>query len=282
MTLYYECSDGTIINFISDTISPEEPETLLRNEWNYSTISGVGGIARIKRFYKDAQESELKLQILADNAEQYNDLMREMHRCFERDVRTLQPGKIWWNDFYKEIFVVEAEYEEFEELMESVVKKIGILSVSPYWTRKHSFTYSALVEVVGTLDYPFDYGFDFGTGYDYDRADVVEFLDNTTVYDSNFELIFYGPCDNPQIVIGGHYYTLYTDLATGEYATVNSRSKKIRKFSNNGAVENIFHTRDKSSYIFEKIPSGVIPVNKAQTLGVDIILYDERGEPEWI
>ena len=59
-------------------------------------------------------------------------------------------------------------------------------------------------------------------------------------------------------------------------------TKKIRKTSNNGAVENIFHTRDKSSYIFEKIPSGVIPVNKAQTLGVDIVLYDERGEPEWI
>lgn len=276
MTLYYECSDGTIINFISDTISPEDPETLLKNEWSYSTISGVGGIARIKRFYKDAQESELKLQILADNAEQYNSLMREMHRCFERDVRTLQPGKIWWNDFYKEIFVFEAEYEEFEELMESVVKKIGILSVSNFWTRKHSFSYAGLDEIEGTLDYPFDYG------YDYDRSDVVVLLDNNTVYDSNFEIIFYGPCENPQVVIGGHYYTLYTDLATGEYATVNSRTKKIWKHANNGQKENIFYARDKDSYIFEKIPSGIIPVNKAKTLSVDIILYDERGEPEWI
>lgn len=282
MTLYYECSDGTIINFISDAISPVEPETLLRNEWNYSTISGVGGIARIKRFYKDAQESDLTLQILADNAEQYNSIMREMHRCFERDVRTMTPGKIWWNNFYKEVFVVEAEYDEFEELFESVNKKIGILSVSPYWTRRHAFAYPALAEIEGTLDYPFDYGYDIGTGYDYDRADIVEMLDNTTVYDSNFEIIFYGPVDNPQVVIGGHYYTLYTDLATGEYATINSRTKKIRKYSSNGEEENIFHTRDKSSYIFQKIQSGLVPVNKGRGLGVDIILYDERGEPEWI
>ena len=63
MELYYECSDGTIINFMSDTISAESPETLLHNEWNYTTISGVGGVARIKRFYKDAQESPLTLQI---------------------------------------------------------------------------------------------------------------------------------------------------------------------------------------------------------------------------
>ena len=81
MTLYYECSDGTIINFISDTISPEDPETLLRNSWEYSTISGVGGAARIKRFYKDAQESELTLEILADDAEQYNGFIANPGCC---------------------------------------------------------------------------------------------------------------------------------------------------------------------------------------------------------
>lgn len=282
MELYYECSDGTIINFMSDTISAESPETLLHNEWNYTTISGVGGVARIKRFYKDAQESPLTLQILADNADQYNEIMEQMHRCFEQDVRALQPGRIWWNEYYKECFIVEADYDEFEELFEAVKKKMTVLSVSPYWTRKHSFSFTASPEVEGALDYPYDYGYDIGTGFDYDRADVVEFLDNGTVCDSNFEIIFYGPVENPQVVIGGHYYTLYTNLATGEYATVNSRTKKIRKYSNNGAEENIFHTRDKDSYIFQKIPAGRITVNKARELGVDIILYDERGEPRWI
>ena len=282
MNLYYECSDGTKIDFISDTISAETPETLLQNTWNYTTISGVGGMARIKRFYKDAQESNLTLQILADNAAQYNEIMSQMHRCFERDVRTLSPGKIWWNDFYKECFIVEAEYDDFEELFEAVRKKMVVLSVAPYWTKKDTFTFGALADVQGTLDYPFDYGYDIGTGFDYDRSDVVEVLTNNTAYDSNFEIIFYGPTENPQIVIGEHYYTLYTDLATGEYATINSQKKKIVKHSNNGEKENIFHTRDRGSYIFEKIPNGVIAISKAKTLGVDVIIYDERGEPEWI
>ena len=95
-------------------------------------------------------------------------------------------------------------------------------------------------------------------------------------------MIFYGPASNPQVVIGGHSYTLYTTLTAGERAEIDSRTKKITKYSINGCTENIFHTRDKDSYIFQKIPYGPLPVNKAAALAFDIVIYDERGEPVWI
>ena len=282
MTLYYECSDGTIINFISDTISPEDPETLLRNSWEYSTISGVGGAARIKRFYKDAQESELTLEILADDAEQYNEIMRQMTRCFEYDIRTMQPGKLWWNGFYKEVFITEVEYEGFEELLESVTKKLVVLSTYPYWTKENVFSFLASDDTAGTLDYPYDYGSAAGTGFDYDQSAATDTITNDAVHESNFEIVFYGPVENPQIAISGHYHTLYTTLSTGEYARINSRTKKITKTGANGTRENIFRTRDRDSYVFQKVPPGLIAVNRARTMGVDVIIYDERGEPEWI
>lgn len=279
--IYYECSDGTKINFISDIISVDEPETLIGNAWEYNSIAGSGGLSRIKRFYKDAQETEITLEILADDADQYNAIMEQMHRCFERDIRTMTPGRLWWGDFYKECFIVESKYEDFEELLEFVQKKITIVSVSPFWTRDITTHFYAREELQGTLDYPFDYG-SGASGYDYDPNAQADYFRNDSIYDANFTMIFYGPASNPQVVIGGHSYTLYTTLTAGERAEIDSRTKKITKYSINGGTENIFHTRDKDSYIFQKIPYGPLPVNKAAALALDIVIYDERGEPVWI
>lgn len=279
--IYYECSDGTKISFTSDIISVDQPESLARNQWNYAAITGVGGIARIKRFYKEAQEAELTLEILADDAAQYNRVMEQMHTCFERDVRTMTPGKLWWGDFYKEIYVAEAEYDDFEELLESVKKKITVVSTSPYWTREKRFSFYAREEIQGLLDYPWDYGPTDG-GFDYDGAGSAEYLRNNSIYDSRFQIIFYGPCINPQIYIDGHSYTLYTTLTDGETAVIDSRTKKITRYTRSGQRDNIFSTRGKTDYIFREIPTGRLPVTKADDLAVDVVIYDERGEPTWI
>ena len=55
MTLYYEGSDGSIIDFMKYPVFAQSPETLTDNKWSYSTISGVNGLGRVKRFYKENQ-----------------------------------------------------------------------------------------------------------------------------------------------------------------------------------------------------------------------------------
>ena len=128
----------------------------------------------------------------------------------------------------------------------------------------------------GTLDYPRDYG------YDYDRSEIIEILNNQCIGESNFELIFYGAAVNPQITIGVNTYGLETTLKDGEYATVNSITKKIRQCSATGEETNIFDKRDRENNIFQKMPEGTLPVLRSKNMQVDITLYDERGEPEWI
>jgi hypothetical protein len=71
-------------------------------------------------------------------------------------------------------------------------------------------------------------------------------------------------------------------LSQGERAVVDSRTKKITQYSAIGEETNIFHLRDRANYIFTKIPEGIMPVTKPATLSVEIVLYDERGEPDWI
>ena len=48
MTLYYESSDGQIIDFMSGGIYAQTPESLLDDESNYTTITGINGIGKIK------------------------------------------------------------------------------------------------------------------------------------------------------------------------------------------------------------------------------------------
>ena len=276
MKLYYEGSDGTIIDFMSGPLAAQNPESLASSKWSYSTISGVNGLGKVKRFWKNAEEAALKVSVLADNAEEYDEIMYQMHRTFDRDIRRMKPGKLWWNGFYKEVFAVKTDHAAFEELMEAVDKTIRFVSVYPYWIRKNAFQYLSYTGSQGALDFPMDYGFD------YDQSEFIEVITNDCIDAANFEITFYGPCTDPDVTIGSHSYALYVSLESGEYAVIDSKTKKIIKYSVTGEPENIFHLRDKDSYIFEKIPEGDIPVIRSKELAVDICIFDERGEPDWI
>lgn len=276
MQLYYEAADGTILNLMQNGIYAQDPEALTQNTWSYTTISGVNGLARVKRFYKNVQTAKLKLSVMAADKEEFNEIMYTMHRIFEKDVRNMTPGRIWWNNFYKEGFVYSTSNDDYEELFESVEHEIEFLSINPSWIRKTTYQYRTQANETGTLDYPRDYG------YDYDRSEIIEILNNQCIGESNFELIFYGAAVDPQITIGGNIYGLETTLKDGEYATVNSITKKIRQYSITGEETNIFDKRDRENNIFQKMPEGTLPVLRSKDMQVDITLYDERGEPEWI
>lgn len=276
MQLKYECSDDTLIDLMKNPVFAQESESLLDNKWNYTTIASVGNMAKIKSFYKDVQESSLKLSIMADSAEQFNKINYQLHRCFERDIRNLTPGKLWWNDFYKEVFVIDCSNNEFEEYFESVEKSCKVISLYSFWIKKNIFRYSAAAGNDGLLDYPYDYGFD------YDCSQHQEIINNEGIGEANFEIVFYGPAENPCVTVNGHDYELFTTLGEGEYAVINSITKKIKQYSIKGEETNIFHLRNKENYVFKKIPEGINFVSRNRFNGVDITLYDERGEPEWI
>lgn len=280
MNLYYEASDGTIIDLMGSSVYAQNPEALTNNNWKYSTISSVNGLGRLKRVYKDSEEQSLTLSIMADSDEKFNEIMDRLHKVFDKDVRRLTPGRLWWNDCYKEAFAISTSNNEFEEYFQSVEHVVTFLSVKPYWTREKKFQFYDLSQSSAALDYD-ESALDYND-FDYDIEELIEVVDNDCVDRADFELRFYGPCQNPSVTISNHIYELYTDLDTGEYATINSRTKKIRKFDIYGNEENIFADRNKESYIFEKIPAGICYISRSKELKIDITLFDERGEPTWI
>ena len=281
MTLYYEGSDGSKVNLMGDGIYAQNPETLTQNTWEYSTMSGSSGLARVKRFYKNAKELPLTVGIMAEDKEEFNAMMYNMHRIFDRDVRRLKPGKIWWNDWYKEVFAVDTSNDSFEELFESVDRDITFLAIGSYWVKEVVRQYAAVPNAGSDgFDYGLDYGFDFE--HDYGAEDVTEVIENNCIDAGNFEIRFYGPVANPSVTIGSHVYGVFDTLSEGEYITVNSLTKKILKHGQYGDVTNVFYLRGRDDYIFEKIPEGVTTVTRSKENAMDITIYDERGEPEWI
>lgn len=280
MKLFYQCSDGTKINLMDSKITALQPETLLSQKWSYKTISGANGLGRVKNFFKDATERPLALDILADDETDFNNIMSNLHKHFELDVRNLNPGRIYWNDYYKECFIFASSPSDFDENFESVTQNLTVLSVYDYWVKETTYNYDEenTEDIQYGLDYPFDYGM-----FDYTMSDVIEVLKNDCISSANFKLFFFGPCSNPSVIINEHEYELVdVELEEGEYACINSLTKKITKTSIDGDIENIFHTRNKESYIFEPIPEGTVSVIRAKNLQLAITVCDERGEPVWI
>ncbi len=281
MTLKYECSDGTIINLMKFPIMAQSPETLATSGWKYETISGINGIGKIKQFYKETNSTSLKLSVMADSKEEFNEISYRLHRCFERDVRSATPGKLWWNDFYKYVFCVEKEADEFEEDYCATDIALTFISVNPYWIKQILTRLRVEQEETG-LDFPYDYGSDGAASFDFYGAFNTKILKNNCIYDANFKIVFYGPCENCAIQVADHIYEVETALALGEQLIIDSVNKKVYSVDQWSNTTNKFNLRNRDSYIFHKIPSGNSRIEHDSMTNCDIILYDERGEPDWI
>ena len=94
-------------------------------------------------------------------------------------------------------------------------------------------------------------------------------------------MVVYGAAENPALAVGGHLYQVDAVLQANEFLTVDSVGKTVILTHTDGSTENLFNSRNRDSYIFEKIPPGVSLVSLDGCQKADITLLEERGEPEW-
>lgn len=125
------------------------------------------------------------------------------------------------------------------------------------------------------MDFNHDFPFDYASNL------LGKSITNTGFVPSNFRITFYGAADSPSVTVRGHPYQVHATLLGNEYIAIDSVSKTILLIHIDGTVENIFNKRNKESYIFEKIPTGVSLVELAGCQKADITLLEERGEPKW-
>lgn len=98
---------------------------------------------------------------------------------------------------------------------------------------------------------------------------------------SDFEMIIYGPCVNPKVLINGYPYEVLTTLESNEYLILNTLEQTITKYLSNGTTANLFDARGYDYSVFEKMPAGLITVNWSGDFGIDLYVFLKRKEAAW-
>ena len=221
---------------------------------------------------------KLPIVIMCDTEEKAVAAKNRLLEVAEKDVLAMQHGRIIIGDYYFKCFVTKSEKKEYLTSKRYMHLTLTLTTDFPFWVKESSLSFNVSNEADGSgvfLDYPFDYAFDFYNGMS------NQTLNNTGFVASNFRMIIYGACTNPTINIADHAYQVNCAVGEGEYLTIDSSSKKIFLTSNDGTVTNKFNSRNRNSYVFEKIPVGENVVTWDGDYGFQVILLEERSEPKW-
>lgn len=269
----YVNSIGEEIDFTKWPIMLSEIEELIGNEWSYSTTSG----GKINSFTKTTTSKDITIQIFAASKEEYKRLLNNFTRITEIDIENETAGRLEINDYYLPCYITAWDYEEFEEEFYTVDKKVKITAEKWIWYKaiKYEFIHEDIPDTSGR-GYPYEYDYDYSMG-----SGFINSLYNEHFAACDFIMKISGYALEPAVTIGDHVYRVKETIQANEILTIDSRKKTVILTKNNGVQVNLFSKRDRSSYIFEKIPSGESRVYWNSGFNFELTLYEERSEPKW-
>lgn len=274
---YYENYKGERVTFGRFGIFADVND-LRDSSWEYVTSNGA--ISRFKA--PETMEKSLPVLFTNPNVEAFKKRRNAAKKIFDRDIFMAdkgKKGKIVLNGYYLNCWIFASENPDYHKAPNAIRTEFTVVSDDPIWYRdaKYQFYRSAAAESATGLDYGFDYSFD------YYAAATKKVCENNSVPDANFQMIIYGPVINPEVVVDEHIYRLTASAEDGEYIVIDSSGKtSITKVANNGSTTNLYNSRYRDSYIFQKISEGEHNVSWNGTFDFDIIIKEERSEPEWL
>ena len=276
MRITYKSSNGKSYDLVGKLMRVTSG-TFHDYEWKANASKITMG-DKVYGFRKESKVYNLTITLRGNETER-KERLDDLRNAFEHDVVTKTPGVISFGDYYIECYIIKSTTGISQRSARWIQDEVDVYCPYPFWvkdTKKELKPRSEEARTAEFLDYTYDYR------YDYTASELgVEnwYIDHYT--SSNFDMIIYGPCVNPRIVINNHIYQVNDTLAAGEYIKVDSRAKTVIKYLNNGTTQNIFNKRNKQSSLFEEIPEGMNVITWAGDYGIDIIAHLERSEPEW-
>lgn len=260
ITIYYENSRGEILDFLKYPYCTAEADCF-DSDWTESS-TGYQRTVQVDVYGND-------IQLKAN--------MERLYSIIAVDAEENTYGRLYVNDTFLRCRIQASKKLNWEGYVYSEVELI-FTAPELAWTAevKRQFLPSQDAEDDAGLDFEYEYPFDFAS----DEAGVTTW-DIEHVTASDFEMILYGPCVNPYVIINGHTYTVYTDLEAGEYLVIDSRAYTATKYLSNGTTQNMFNERGLADSIFEKIPSGLLRINWSGDVGFDLTLFLKRREARW-
>lgn len=269
----YQNHLGEILDFGKCGLFVEEND--LRNfAWEVQTNGD-----RITGFRRGIAQKTLPVSVAFRNPAYVKELKKRLFEFCEKDVIAKKYGKIIVGEYYFECYVTSSAKSHYTHDKDFTHFELGVATDRPFWISERTTPFrkgTSSDESGENLDYPYDYP------YDYYAAGNAQRIVNSFFAPVDFRMVIYGAVNNPTITIGGHTYRVNVTVQSGEYLTIDSMAKTIVLTQNNGTKVNKFDNRDRTSYIFEPIPSGYSAVAWDSNFDFDITLIETRSEPQWI
>lgn len=270
MELYYENSRKERVDLTKEPYLVKDMAELLDYTWKYDTEDEM-----ITGFSRGICTIPLSVNIYADTEEEYRLRCNEMYSVFEYDILNNQRGRLYFDGQYITCNVISNKKEDWDMGILFRILNLQIVTDQPVWIGENSYVFHSYeVKSKDNKRYPGKYGYRYANGLS------NNFVVNPHFFDSNFTLRIYGPVTNPQVNIGGNAYLVNITLEDGERLEIDTRSATIYKILRNGNKENAFHCRKKGVYFFKKISPGRQGVSWTGKFDFDLIIYEERSEPQ--
>lgn len=203
--------------------------------------------------------------------------MEMLYRIISVDAETGNYGRLYVNDTFLPCQIYKTKKTGWKGYVYTEVE-LTFLAPELSWItilEKRFFSQSESDSDNG-LDFPVDFSFDF-----LNEKRGSSSFDINHIIPSDFEMIIYGPCVNPKVLINRYPYEILTTLESNEYLVLNTAEQTITKYLSNGTTENLFNLRGYDYSVFEKIPSGLISVSWSGDFGIDLYVFLKRKEAAW-
>lgn len=203
--------------------------------------------------------------------------MEMLYRIISVDAETGNYGRLYVNDTFLPCQIYKTKKTGWKGYVYTEVE-LTFLAPELSWItilEKRFFSQSESDSDNG-LDFPVDFSFDF-----FNEKRGSSSFDINHIIPSDFEMIIYGPCVNPKVLINRYPYEILTTLESNEYLVLNTAEQTITKYLSNGTTENLFNLRGYDYSVFEKIPSGLISVSWSGDFGIDLYVFLKRKEAAW-
>lgn len=261
ITAYYKNSRGDILNLLEYPFCAADAE-FFNSDWTEST-SGY--------------ERTVQVDVWGTDDNDFAKNMEHLYSVISVDAEEATYGRLYVNDTSLRCRVRESKKTNWKGYVFSEVE-LTFTAPELAWVREEKNTFFPQEESTAAdgLDFTFDFPFDFA---DPRRGSAAWEIDHVTA--SDFQMIVYGPCVNPKVLINDNAYEVFTTLEANEYMIIDSRDYTAYKYLTNGTEQSLFDNRGLEQSIFEKIPSGMLRINWSGDFGFDLTLFLERREAQW-
>ena len=286
MDFYYVNNRGEQIN-LSDYPYLFQSGDLL--SWAYSYNTQSLSKRDITSDYKlSAKEIPVKVAVLCyytipyeQRKEEWEEAVDHLCEVISADVTDNKNGKIYTDTgYYMRCKIIGSEKSDWRMGLPIMFNSMKVLADRPVWIMEEKHAFQRITNGTSEethLDYEHDYNYDYTMPY---GGDVIWHVDHYAPCE--YEMVIYGPCVDPSVVINGHTYKVYATLDDNDYLIINSRENSVVHYLSNGTQRDLYDYRAKiGDSLFEPITPGNIRVVWSGEFGFDLTLFCERSEPRW-